>query len=292
MPGESIKGFSKFFTNLTPGQRQELDRIFSDLQNSKEITSLDESLRLLRRKVDQRLPIPILNVTSTIRGAIVEWPALSDQRINFYEVDISVVSNFASFNTVTTFGIQIVIDGLSETKFVRVRGVRRDGTTTPYSDPIAVAPVLFDIQSHTAEAFYIPIVGIEDTIIIGGAGSNLTYTPINPDGNSMVWGFISGYADPVSAMTGGGQVQAQVMVKITSRSGVVTDEEYQRLSFGEYFNSLNIGPFIVQHPDLDGTVEVRVEVSDISTTEAGTGRILDSTYINWCHINILEIGST
>lgn len=292
MPGDFLRGFSKFFTNLSIAQRQELDRIFSDLQNAKELTSLDESLRLLKRKVDQRLPIPILEFTPTIRGAIVQWAALKDQRVSFYEVDVSVVSNFASFTTITTFGIQIVIDGLSETKFVRVRGVRRDGTTTPYSDPFIIAPVLFDIQSHTAEAFYIPIEGVGTHKIIGGAGTSLAYTPINPNGNSMVWGFITGYADPVSALTGDNPVQAKVMVKTTTKAGIITDVEQQRLSFGEFFNSLNIGPFIIEHPDLGGTVEVRVDVTDVSVTEEGTGRILDSTYINWCHMNILEIGST
>ncbi len=292
MPGEFLRGFSKFFTNLSIAQRQELDRIFSDLQNSKELTSLDESLRLLKRKVDQRLPIPILAITSTVRGAIVEWAALPDQRVIFYEIDISTVSNFASFDTVTTFGLQIVIDGLSETKFVRVRGVRRDGTTTPYSDQTTIAPTLFDIQSHVLEAFYVNVTGVEDQTLIGGPGTTLAYTPINPNGNSMVWGFISGYADPVCALTGDAPVKAKVMVKTTTANGIVTDVEQQRLSFGEFFNSLNIGPFIIAHPDLDGTIEVRIDISDVSTTEAGTGRIQDSTIINWCHLNILEIGST
>ncbi len=292
MPGEFLRSFSKFFTNLKPAQRQELDRVFSDLQNSKELTSLDESLRLLKRKVDQRLPIPVLTSTETIRGVIIEWKPLGDQRITFYEINISTTSNFASFDTVTTFGLDFVLDGLSAATFVRIRGVRRDGTTSPYSEVITVTPTLFDIQSHTLEAFYIPITGTDIKTILGGSDTALAYTPINPNGNSMVWGFITGYADPVSALTGDQPVEARVMVKITTSGGTITDEEYQRLSFGEFFNSLNIGPFIVGHPDLGGTIEVRVEVIDTSVTEEGTGRILDSTYINWCHMNILEIGST
>ena len=291
MPGEFIGSFSKFFTNLTPAQRQELDRVFSDLQNSKELTSLDESLRLLRRKVDQRLPIPILTSIATVRGVIIEWKPLGDQRITFYEINISTTSNFASFDTITTFGLNFVIDGLSAATFVRIRGVRRDGTTSPFSEVITVAPKLFDIQSHTLEAFYISITGTDAQTIIGGAETALAYTPINPDGNSMVWGFISGYADPVSALTGDQPVEARIMVKVTTAGGTITDVEHQRLSFGEFFNSLNIGPFIVSHPDLGGTIEVRVEVIDNSVTEEGKGRILDSTYINWCHMNILEIGS-
>ena len=292
MAGEFLGGFSKFFTNLTKSQRQEIDRALADLQNSKELTSLDTSIRLLKRKVDQNLPIPQLSITPTIQGAIVEWPALSDQRITFYEADISSFSNFASFTTVATFGIQVVIDGLTTTKFVRVRGVRRDGTTTPYSDQTAITPTLFQIKSHVLEAFYIPIIGTDDITVIGGTGTTLAYTPINPDGNSMVWGFIAAYADPVCAMEGDQPVEASVMVKTTQANGDVTDEEFVHLTFSEFYNSQNIGPFIIPHPDSGGTVEVRVTMKDVSTTEVGGLRAQDATIVNWCHMNILELGAS
>ena len=292
MAGEFLSGFSKFFTNLTPSQRQEIDRAFADLQNSKEMTSLDTSIRLLKRKPDQRLPVPQITITPTVRGAIVEWPALPDQRINFYEVEVSAFSNFASFTTIPTFGIQVVIDGLTTTKFVRVRGVRRDGTTTPFSNQVAITPSLFEINSHTLEAFYIPITGTTDNAVIGGSGTTLAYTPANPDGNSMVWGFISAYADPVCAMTGDQPVEASVMVKITQANGDVTDEEFVRLTFGEFYNCQNIGQFVVAHPDSGGTIEIRITMKDTSTTETGSTRKRESTSVQWCHMNVLELGST
>jgi len=291
MAGESLKGFSKFFTNLTKAQRQEIDRALADLQNSKEITSLDTSIRLLKRHVNQRLPIPQLTVTTAIRGASVEWEPLIDQRVNFYEADVSDFSNFASFTTIPTYGIQVVIDGLSGTKYVRVRGVRRDGTTTPYSETAVITPTLFSIQSHSAEAFYIPITGTSANVILGGSGTDLAYTPINPDGNSMVWGFISAYADPVVAMFGDSPVTASVMVKTTLADGSSTDEEYVRLSFGEAFNSQNIGPFVVPHPDLGGSLAIRIQMSDTSVKENGDPRKQDSTEVMWCHLNVLEVGS-
>jgi hypothetical protein len=291
MAGESLKGFSRFFTNLTPQQRQEIDRVLADLQNSKEMTSLDTSIRLLKRKVDQRLPIPQLTVVTAIRGATIDWEPLPDQRINFYEADISSLSNFASFTTVPTYGIQIVIDGLRGTKYVRVRGIRRDGTTTPYSETATITPNVFSVKSHSAEAFYIQLTGSGEHTLLGGPGTELAYTPINPDGNSMVWGFISAYADPASAMFGDSPVQASIMVKITTLSGTVTDEEMLRVSFGEFFNSQNIGPFIIEHPDLGGTIEIRVVASDVSVKEDLSPRTQDSTEVLWCHLNVLEVGS-
>lgn len=291
MAGESLKGFSKFFTNLTPAQRQEMDRAFADMQNSKEMTSLDESIRLLKRKPDQRLPIPQLLVTETARGGIIEWVALPDQRVNFYEAEVSVFANFASFTTIPTYGLSVIVDGLTSTKYVRVRGVRRDGTTTPFSEVAVIAPTLFDIKSHSAEAFYIGIVGSELQTVLGGDGTELQYTPINPDGNSMVWGFICAYADPAIAMFGDSTITASVFVKITTAQGTVTDEEYLRLTFGEAYNSQNIGPFIVAHPDLGGSISIKIVMIDVSTKEDGTTRAQDSTQIQWVHLNVLEVGS-
>ncbi len=118
----------------------------------------------------------------------------------------------------------------------------------------------------------------------------MAYTPLNPDGNSMVWGMISAYADPGSAMFGDSPVTASVMIKITALSGTVTDEEYLRVSFGEFFNSQNIGPFIVEHPDLGGTIEIRVVASDIGVKEDSSPRSADSTEIQWVHLNVLEVG--
>ena len=291
MAGESLKGFSKFFTNLTTAQRQEMDRAFADMQNSKEMTSLDESIRLLKRKPDQRLPIPQLDVTLTARGGIVEWPALPDQRINFYEADVSTFANFASFTTIPTYGLSVIIDGLSGTKYVRVRGIRRDGTTTPFSDVLPITPTLFDIASHTAEAFYIGIVGTSGQTILGGLGTDLEYTPINPDGNSMVWGFISAYADPACAMFGDSPIIASVMVRIVTVLGTITDVEYLKLTFGEHFTSQNIGPFIVPHPDLGGTISIRIDMKDRSLKEDLSARSQDSTQVQWCHLNVLEVGT-
>ena len=290
MAGESLKGFSKFFTNLTKAQRQEMDRAFADMQNAKEMTSLDESIRLLKRKPDQRLPVPQLVVTTTARGGIVEWAALPDQRINFYEADVSAFANFASFTTIPTYGLSVIVDGLTSTKHVRVRGIRRDGTTTPFSEVVVVAPTLFDIASHTAEAFYISIEGAAGQTILGGTGTDLDYTPINPDGNSMVWGFVSAYADPAAAMFGDSPITASVMVKITTAQGTITDTEFHKLTFGEHFNSQNIGPFIVPHPDLGGTIAIRIDMQDTSVKEDLSTRTQDSTQVQWCHLNVLEVG--
>lgn len=292
MSGEFIRSFSKFFTNLTQAQRSEIDRAFADMQNSKELTSLDTSLRNLRRKPDQRLPIPQPTAEANPRGAVIKWPALSDQYVNFYECDVSTFSSFSSFTTITTFGTELVLDGLSVTKFVRVRGVRRDGTTTPYSDALVVIPDAYTIRAHTAEAFYVTLEGFEYNLILGGAGSDLQYTPANTTAKSMVWGFLTAYGDPGTAMFGRSDIQIEVWATHFDLDGVKSSEvELWRVTLGEFYNSICIGPLTVDHPAQGYTTIIDVRGYDFTTEEDLTTRTRDATRIEWIHLNVMEAGS-
>ena len=292
MPGEFIRTFAKFFTGLTRRQQSELELAFSEAQNLKEITSLETSSRLLKRKIDQSLPIPDPTSRTAIRGAIIEWPALPDQRINFYEADVSTISNFSNFDTFPTYGTQIVLNDLTSTKFVRIRGVRRDGTTTPYSATVVISPDLFNIRSHSAEAFYIPIEGTDPVVVLGGDSSDLDYAPINQEGHSKVWGMITTYADPAVAMFGLDNIFADVVVKKKDEEGFLIDETIEwRVSMGEFFNTHSIGPFTVEHTDTAGDrIEIRIEVSDKTTLANGDPRSADSTKVLWTYISVLEVG--
>jgi hypothetical protein len=269
----------------------ELERAFADLQNSKEMTSLDESLRLLKRKPDQMLPIPQLTVSEGIKGAQISWVALPDQRINFYEANISTFSNFSVFTTITTFGNDIIVEGLSSSKYVRVRGVRRDGTSTPYSDVATITGEQFEIRAHTAEGFYTKLEGAVQHTLLGGTGTTLDFTPATSNGTSMVWGFLTAYADPAIAMFGDGKIQTSVWIDTVDPNGSTIDStEYARISLGEHYNSQNIGPFPVNHPPVGNRLVIRLLAWDLTTKENGTPRTQDSTVVEWCHLNVLEIG--
>lgn len=286
-----IGTFAKFFTNLTHSQRFEIERAFADAENSKEITNLETSVRLLKRKVDQRLPIPQPVAREIIRGAEIEWDALPDQRVTFYEVDVSTDNLFSTFETFPTYGTLIVVDGLLQTKFVRVRGVRRDGTTTPYSETLTIAPTLFGVTSHTDESFYVDITGTDPNVVLGGSGSDLDYTPINENGNSKLWGSISTYADPAVGLFGLDRIFADLVVKKKDSLGLTISEEIiWRVTMGEFFNTHSIGPFIISHPELGNNVEVRLEVTDNTTLADGSSRSGDRTQVVYCHLSILELG--
>ncbi len=287
-----IRGFAKFFTNLSKEQEKELERVLLDLQNSKETTSLETSLTQLKRKVNQGLPIPQLTVRPTPRGASIEWEPLSDQRMSFYEVEIGDNARFSTFTTVPTYGNISVVDGLTATKFVRVRGVRRDGTTSPFSDIAEINPTLFDVQTHTDEAFYIKIVGTDPNTVLGGAGTDLSYQVINPDGNSMVWGFISVYGDPAVGMFGSDEIVASVNVKVINEFGATkSDKIFWQNTISEYFQSEAIGPFVVAHPELNSTLQIRLDITDSTTQQDGSVRFYDVTEMFWGHLQAFEIGT-
>jgi hypothetical protein len=282
---KAIQNFASMFTNLTQGQQDELQLAFKDLQDVVDTTSLTTSLELLKRRPNQALPVPVVTSTPTVRGAILEWDALPDQRAGLYEIDVSSTSNFASFITTTTLGLSAVVDGLTTTKYARVRGVRNDETTTPYSDVVAVSPNVFEVATHTDEDFYIRIIGGSENTVLGGLGSDLAYTPINPAGQSMVWGFAAMYADPAVAMYGKDNINVRVYYKVYDEQGnVESDTLMWKNSVSEYFNSYSIGPFTIQHPTLNKTVELRMTIQD------NIGTVVDNTQVQWCHLNVFELG--
>jgi len=285
MPLKQINEFSSKFTNLTISQQEELQFAFKDLQDSLDTTSLTTSLELLKRRPDQDLPIPQVTSTPTIRGAILEWDPLPDQRVSFFEIDVADQNNFSSFVTTTTFGLSAIIDGLTFTKFARVRGIRKDETVTAYSEAVQISPEAFEINTHTDEDFYVRIIGTDENTVLGGEGSFLEFTPINPEGQSMVWGMISTYADPAVAMYGIDSINARVYLRIIDTDGsVVSDEVIWKHSISEYFNTQAIGPFTINHPELNQSVELRVTVQD------ETGTAADNSQVQWVHLNVFELG--
>lgn len=285
MSTKQINSFSALFTNLTRSQQDEIQLAFKDLQDTLDTTSLTTSLELLKRRPDQRLPIPQVIVSPTVRGAVLEWEPLPDQKVSFFEVNVSNTNNFSSFTTTTTFGLSTVIDGLTSTKFARVRGVRRDETVTPYSETVTVSPEVFEITAHSDEDFYILVTGTGENTVLGGSGSDLEYTPINSAAESMVFGFISIYADPAVAMHGVDNINVKVYSRILDAGGDIESESVMwKNSCSEFFNSYAIGPFTVDHPELNKTIELRVTVQD----ETGTSD--NNTQVQYVNLNVFEVG--
>jgi hypothetical protein len=92
-------------------------------------------------------------------------------------------------------------------------------------------------------------------------------------------------------MFGASDIWAKVMVKSTSAAGTVNDTEYQRIVFPEHFSSQNIGPFVVPHPDLGGTLSIRIDMADETVHQDFYISEQNATQVQWTHLNALEVGT-
>jgi hypothetical protein len=251
------------------------------------------TIDLLQRKPEQNLPIPQLTITRGVRGALITWAALPDQRINFFELQISSTSNFAVISTITTYGNQATISGITSTVYVRVRGVRKDGTTTPYSDVGTVTPRIFDVRISFQETFYVAIPkgpNPPTTAHFYPVG-RILFTPVDPDAKTMAIGQVALYADPNVNVYGLDDIRIRLVGRVIDgfyASGVRNVESttsYWENSCGEFFGTYSVGPVPIVHPSLGKSVELELQVQD------GTQQTSNpSTKVLWGWISKYELG--
>lgn len=290
---QHVRTFAKFFTNLTPDQQREFERALVSVQDSIDTTSLGVSLDLLERSPNQSLPIPVLTITRSVRGALIEWKSLPDQRLAFFEVQFSSESNFGQASTVTTYGNQATISGITTTKFVRVRGVRKDGTTTPYSDVSSVTPRIFDVRISFQETFYvkIPKGANPPTSSKFYPVGRIKFTPVDPDAKTMAIGFVTLYADPNVNVYGLDDIRIRLLGRVydgfysTGAPNIESVTTYWQASCGEFFGSYSVGPVPIVHPTLGKSVELELGVQD------GTQQIVNpATKVHWAWLAAYEVG--
>jgi len=290
---QHVRTFAKFFTNLTPDQQREFERALVSVQDSIDTTSLGVTIDLLERKPNQSLPIPVLTITRSIRGALISWAQLPDQRINFFEVQVTSTSNFAVASTVTTYGNQATISGITTTKYIRVRGVRKDGTTTPYSEIGSVTPRIFDVRIKFQETFYvsIPKSATPPTNCPFYPVGRIKFTPVDPDAQTMAIGFVTLFADPNVNVYGLDDIRIRLIARtingfyVNGMPNVEDTATYWQSSCGEFFGSYSVGPIPIEHPTLGKTLEVELGVQD------GTQHTTNHpTKVHWAWLSTYEVG--
>jgi hypothetical protein len=290
MAKNPIRQFSKYFTNLTPAQRREMERALTDLGNTQEITNLNTSLEFVRRKPNQFLPIPQIRVTALVRGALLEWNPLADQRIAAYEIRTSNDPNFADFSNTITVGTSALIEGLDQTTFVKIRGLRgssqgslTSNTQGAFSDTVTILPKVFSLNARSQEAFYVTLGDTTPVTVLGGSGSTFEYTPINPEGFSMYWGSVYIYGDPDVAAKGTPEITMKLISKVVNTGA---ETEIWRNTASDYFGTYNIGPAPISHPDAQQTIQVRLDVQD----QVPTNKFY-VTEVRYAHLSAIELGT-
>lgn len=193
--------------NLPPGQADRLRNALVDAEDLLTFHSLNRPENQQKRKISGLVDKITLTAVSSVLGGYVSWSRLSDPRIAMYEVqtsDDSVFSSFDSFQILDTF---FSVDGISSTKFVRVRGVRIDGETGLWSDTATLTPNIVAPTTHSIEFYPIyqtPISNpiLQKSFIYGGDldpyREQSFYTVLSDSfyidrigGGISIWGYIS-----------------------------------------------------------------------------------------------------
>jgi len=283
MAKEHVRNFAKFFTNLTPGQQRELERALAELDNQQEITNLVSTLDFVRKKPRQNMAVPEILATPIVRGALLEWEPLPDQRVSTYEINVSEDPNFSSFSTSFTFGNSVAIEGINLTTFVRIRGVRTDGSQGPFSDTVTINPIVFAIKARTQEVFYFYMNTNQEQQVLGGPGTVFEYQPINEAGFTMVWGNVSVYGNPDIDIVG----RPEFTISTRSEDSIteVVKEEWLTTPSG-YWGTYQIGPFAVPHPLSQGVLQIGVFAKDLSIKTPS----FYPSVILYGHLNAFELG--
>lgn len=281
MAKQTIRQFARLFSGLTPGQQREMERALTEMDNQSEITNLHTSLEFLRRKPNQSLSVPVVTATPVVRGALLEWDALPDQRISIYEINSSSSSNFSSFTTSSTYGQSAIIEGLSTTTFVRVRGLRSDGTQGPFSETVTIDPYVFSIKGRVQETFYFSLDNNTTFTVMGGEGSEFDYVPINEAGFTMAWANVSVYGNPDIEVIG--TPTFTISLKSVTPSAITV---HAGVNPSGYFGTYQLGPVCIPHPAVNETLQVSIEARDNSMSNK-----FYPSVILYGHLNALELGT-
>lgn len=193
-----LRGIAKLFNHLDPGVRAKLESAFVEAENLIDIHNTSIVNQQTRRKISGLVDAPVVTVTTNSKGFDASWPRLDDQRISFYEVQMSTTSNFADPTTFTVVETSLAVEGVGSTVYIRVRGVRWDGDTGNWSEPQSVdatstaGPLVYSRGLSDIPSFYIADPGV----LYPKAIQHLTVTPGRQNGGFLIFGSFGTDAHP------------------------------------------------------------------------------------------------
>lgn len=144
-----LRGIAKLFNHLPSGVRAKLETAFVEAENMLDFHNKSVPGGDSRRKLSGLVTAPVITTTSSPTGIAVEWERLDDPRITMYEIEVSSDSVFSAPDKFTTMNTRFSLDGVTTTVFVRVRGVRSDGSAGPFSNSESATPVQASVLTQT-----------------------------------------------------------------------------------------------------------------------------------------------
>lgn len=285
----------KLFSFLPRTQKAQVESALVDVDNMSSFTSMLTSSDILARvpetfdlKIDVsgqnygRTPVfsndifPwVFNAATEniVYGGLVTWTRQDDPRIDRYEIQIANNTNFADAISVETKDFQYAFSGITTTKYVRVRGVRADGTMTNWSDTVSFTPKTTDLRVHSFPIDYVNfftmlfMTTVTNILVTNyyshqTEGTHLVYTPVNGKGTSFVWasalwGIATALWNPLPPYQIGRVELVQQMLNTDTNSieetslYVYPTYSYTSIDYAITLNAgvapIGSGPFLIQH---------------------------------------------
>jgi hypothetical protein len=193
-----LRGFTQLLKNLSAVERDRLASAFADAEDMLNFHNTTVPERQTKRRVSGLVQVPVVIADASVLGASVRWERLLDPRISFYEIQIDNNNVFANAEVFTILDTFFTLENVNNVKFVRIRGVRGDGETGNWSDPVRIQPTITAPEAFSVQ-FYQHFEGSDPKILkkvhYGGPGFYSLFTHrfyVDREvGNVSAWGYIT-----------------------------------------------------------------------------------------------------
>lgn len=198
-----LRGFAKIFSKLPTSVRSIIERSFEEAENLMDFHSRSVPNRQNRRRISGLVAVPVVTGINSIFGGAIRWERAEDPRITMYDVQIDTVNVFPNPTTLQVLEPFFSIEGLTSTRFLRVRAIRFDGRTGNWSNTVQITPAQEEAPAVFSCLFYQaydddPEPNIENVVPFGGERIPKFYElfdctfPVGRDtGGMAVFGYIS-----------------------------------------------------------------------------------------------------
>lgn len=265
-----LRNIADLFTNLDAGVKSQLQSAFAEAEDLMDFHNNSAIGKQNKRVLSADIAAPVLTSTTNNRGFDVQWERLDDRRISFYDVQISLASNFADPDDYKVIDTCFSLEGIGTTVFARVRGVKSNGDCGPWSDSEQIdafattaGPVVYTRGFGNIPSFYInnPISAFPGDI------QHITITPERQNGGIVVFGSIS-VAHPTFSPGD--------FIKVKLNDTTMTNIPLDSLVGVDKPFSMGFGPVFLTHTEFGFSAADDVFPATVAQTGAGLG-----THTGW-----------
>jgi hypothetical protein len=265
-----LRNIADLFTHLDPGVKANLQSAFAEAEDLMNFHNNSSIGTQTKRVLSADVAAPILTSTTNNRGFDIQWQRLDDRRISFYDVQVSLASNFANPDDYKVVDTCFSLEGVGTTIYTRVRGVKSNGDCGPWSDSKQIdafattaGPVVYTRGFDAIPSFYInsPLLAFPGDI------QHITITPERQNGGIVVFGSIA--VENPSFSPGD-------FIKVKLNSTTMTNIPLDSLIGFDRPFSMGFGPVFLTHTEFGFSVADDVFPATVSQTGAGAG-----THTGW-----------